>query len=477
MTIKRRIKFISLAIILTLSFLIFLILIDNASNELTDFEVDSIIKSNKNKIVNSLLLDDYEEIGYYNEKIQLILKQLPKEVIIELGNNLNTHDYVTLEKVIKKLNNKEINIIATLFKNLNASEIRRLIYIIDKIGIERSIELIDIMLVLPITYQKRIISVMFDLTLTRLIKFIDIISQFKNFYCYNILDVISKSNNPNRLIDSLLLIPLKYYDDLFFKLLEYSSKKIDLLLDIIEKLDFYTVEKIVKLVIKLDINNQHKLLDIILLVEYNDMELIIDSFFDMNNEHIIRAMELIEIDNRLLGKGLELSKRIRIHLSKKEYVATLERSINTASRVDKETRYSGLKIIEEDVRSVAIRRVMKQVDGNPNVYTSNIITELINKDYHFVHDKKTFVDIVSSSSGVIHDYRDNDKEVEQERKFEVIKRFYEGDLNYRKDDVLKFYDINPPRVRYIKNKDGYAIETDFDILNPIKLEEDVIDKQ
>jgi hypothetical protein len=237
--------------------------------------------------------------------------------------------------------------------------------------------------------------------------------------------------------------------------------------DIISRFDTMTLENAIQLFIRLDKIHRIRVFSIMNGVNDSKKSFMVNTFVDMRLIHVIRSIEIIEEDIRILDKSITYASRIGRHLEKDDFISTLERSVNTSARVDRETRYKGLDILNNDIRAVASRRLLKQIDGQKQVYSDNTIEQIVS-DYDTVINKKVFVNILTSSTGIIHGfYRQQDKYVTQERKLEVVDKFYNGNLNHKKVEMLKFYDNNTPTVIH-KIEYDFVIDPPRDLRDPKK---------
>ena len=389
-----------------------------------------------------------------------IMKNVPKDILIRLGRQLTDEQYKFMLIMFSKMNMKEQHWTIQLFKHLNEHELRRLIFIVDRLGMERALILVERMMQLPITTQKEVISTLFRMPLGDITDLVYVMQEMAPDMIETMFTVLKDVRDISIYMDIISLLNIKSMDELFESIQKLPLEQRDIFVGLIIDLDEQIYDSI-GILMKLDRHYLIKTIEMLTKLDTKDRKTFIKVFNRMSVEHIKRGLEIMEVDGRILKTGVDLTERLDRHLRNGEEVDTIERAINTASRVTKEKRYEGLIKVKEQ-RSVAIRRLFKQVDGNKDTYTGNIIENIVD-DYDMVERKERFVDIITGSDGIIHGSHRVEPKVSQERKLFRIKETYSGNRT-DKDEVLDFFDTKPFLV-------PHRIEDTFIIKPPQELEE------
>lgn len=454
MTPNKKLKIICYPIVISILLFITIGFFDKLVFNLPQEQLDKYTTSIEQRIEKSVIEFDQPTIPSGNILVITdLLKELPKDTLVVLISGMDVSELQFIDVFWNSIDIEQRHWVIKLFKHLNGIDLKRLISIIEKVGIKRAMLLVDKLLVMPLNIQKEMIEVLSDFPLTNIVKFIYLLDNFNDSVIEKMVEVLSNSSNIRKLFDFLLEIPYSYYEDLFDVSLSNHPRLIDLYVSIVKELDIRTIENSLKVFIRMDNRYRNRLLQMVHNLPNDKKSFVINSFVDMSDIHIERSIEIIEQDKRILDKSINLGERLEKHLSRGEFVNTVERSVNTASRVDKENRYKGLDILQHDVRAVPVRRLMKQVDGHQNVYTGNTIVKMIS-DYDTIEQPNKFVNIITSSDGLIHGfYRQVDKYVSQERKLEVINLVYNGEKQNKREFMLDFYDTKSPIVIHKKEND------------------------
>lgn len=396
---------------------------------------------------------------------QSLVKLVPQEKLQQMYTTLSPAEIAQVEKFLLIADPQSAPHLFELFADLSISEIKRLIALSEKLGVKRTEILVALMLQIGEHGRRDLIEVLFNLPLNDIVGLMHMLDGYATQDLLELLELFASIPNPSDAVNLFLRMDESYHSLLIDLLLEHDIKFVESMSEFMLRFDADLFEKYIDVFSRLSKRHQIMIIDFLKQSSDDDIRVAIETFHKMNNSHIERALDLIEEDKTLLDRGIYLSARFDKHLSEKGKIETLERSINTAARVDVETRSRGLDIITDNVRDVQARRVFKQVDGHRDVYTDETVIELV-KDYDLYDNQRTFVDVVSSSDGLIHGpHRPADSYVTQERKLEVIKLYYSGELKDKKDDTLKFYERKILLV-------PFQTEQTFDIQDPQELKSD-----
>jgi hypothetical protein len=129
-----------------------------------------------------------------------------------------------------------------------------------------------------------------------------------------------------------------------------------------------------------------RLVDTYKRVDLAHRETAIDTMHDLDTyEHVNAALDsATEMDNDLLKDSVAYTERLRHRLGQREGVAATKRLINIASKVNtNDERRSGLEALKQE-REVRVRRILKQVDGNDDIFDEQKIVRISN----IYHDLK-----------------------------------------------------------------------------------------
>jgi hypothetical protein len=462
MTNKIKIKLISLNIILISMFFYIIISLDNNIFEMTHEEFEEIkLHHEKNLEVNlkppvHIVFDQDINLG---KELLLQLDEITKLKLLTIVSN---EDIKFISILIKDMDIKSKHEFFKIFKYLSESDIKKLIYISEKLGIKKTKELIAFLLRENLWTKKRIIYLMFDMTLSNINSFLEFLKRYDIHHLEILISIMIEIDKPSKLIELLSLTSLENQKQFVDILISHDAKFVNKIIKISYSVSSDTAINIIKLFFKLDKNYRVRLINLLNDADINQMATVFNNFEKMNTLHIKRAIEMIEVDKRLLKNGVALANRLNKFLTNEEAIDTLERSINTGARVNKETRFEGTKILLNNVRDVAVRRTMKQLDGNKKYYTGNVVEQIV-VDFYKVKPNN-FMKMLTSSSGLIHGPYRNSQVVTQQRKLEVIEKFYSGNLKHKKDFMLKFYEHKPMKF-------DYNLENDFLIKEPEELQE------
>jgi hypothetical protein len=442
------------------------IYLNSITINMTAKEMDDFIETHKQQEIARLTSSANAQDTQVNtiEQIAPLFKQVPEPVLIELYQQLSEQElYMTLE-FIKILEPSQINYLANLFSHLNASAIKRLIYITNKLGEERTIILVNTLLELSPSHQTLLIDILVSIPLSRTTALVYLLNDINPSTLPILIEVVANSKQPKNVVDLILKIPSSNFKDFLTAFLSLPINTIDVFTDMAENLQLNDLINAIELFIKLNDSYRIRLLTLLEKTDMSERVTVLKHFLNISTAHTERAIDLIEQDERLLHKGTYLAQRLDKHLTQQGSFDTIERSINTASRVSYTHRIDGLEIISGNVRDVAARRILKQVDGQKYIYNDDTVEQLVD-DFNTVNNKSNFINILSGSDGIIHGpYRSSQKVVTQERKLHVIQRFYQGDLVDKKKEALKFYNRNTVTVPKTN-------ETNFIIEEPVILKE------
>lgn len=455
MTPKRKTKIITLYSTLVIGTLSALFYIDSLTIDLDKMpEAKEVVLELEEKYDNSFVSSNIISSGAtFNPIIAKVIKEIPPEVLQEVVTEVGYEKLEFFALELSKLPEEEIDWLVSLLKDFNSNLLKRLIRLSDRLGHKRTILLFGKLKNLPYKSQVTVIDILTKIPTSTLIKMVYYADDLTDRQVENLFVLIDKSSREKDLIEIMFRVPDELIIGFVRAFKNLDGRSVDKFVYIADRVPTSTIVQAMKLFIRYNDFYRVQLLGLVGKVNTNESITSIDVLYNMTKEHSTKAIDLILEDDRLMKTGIQLSDRLKKYLEDDGAYRTLERSINTASRVDKDTRYDGLVIIEDQVRSHALRKLFKQVDGQRDIYTDKTVKDLVD-DYDRLTNKKRFVDILSGSQGVIHgEYRPADKIVTQERKLEVIKEVYSGNLQHRKEYMLEFFDRNSLIVSQIEEQD------------------------
>jgi len=377
------------------------------------------------------------------EKLLAIFHVVPESTILELFHFIDV------------LPPKDQDYFAMLFSSLSTSNLKRLLQLLEQIGDRRINILVEQLLDLTSLQRSDLIGILTHMSLSHTVNLIDLMEQFQKHDLGLLIEIFLLTNDYDKAFLLLGSVPTEKFKDIL-TIVKKHPKSIKLLLALIKRVD---ANKLIDMLIKLDGKYATRLFTLLLNEGYSDSAITI--LLEISTAHVQRAIEMIEQDRSLLKDGYLLSERLKHRLGKKEGIDAIERSINTAARVDLASRRKGLTIISSDnIRDVATRRVLKQVDGYQEIYSGGVIKDMID-DHDTVKRPQRFIDILSGSDGIIHGAYRGDPRVSQERKLFRVQEIYGGNAT-KKQGVMDFYDRKPYVVPHRR-------EDNFIILPPLEL--------
>jgi len=450
-------KILSLQVLIFLAIAYIIVTVEKHVYELHPEEVNQIVLDYRAKY-DTRVPPEIRDRKMSSETLKIVFGQIPKQTLVAIVRELTDEQYGFMLVFFSKLSVKEQHWLSALFKHLNASELRRLIIITNKIGVDRTLILVDLMTTLPIQSQKDIIRTLFRIPLSDLVDLVYVMQEMNSDMIETMFEVLVDSKDLKSFLQIIEILDLKTLTQMFRSIQKLPDEQRDLFVKLVKDLDGGIFDS-VALLVKLDRSYLMRMLTMLAQLNVNDKRTFVKVFNRMSTEHVKRAIEIMESDDRILDSSMELTDRLDRHLVEGEETETLERAVNTASRVRVGKRFEGLVKLKES-RTVRIRRMMKQVDGYQETYTGNTIEKMVD-DYDSLENPDRLTDILSGSDGIIHGSYRGEPRVSQERKLFRVREMYSGN---KRGQVLDFYDRKPYQV-------PQRVEDTFIILPPQELEE------
>lgn len=397
---------------------------------------------------NLLSLDSHE--------VKKLVKILPEEIVIKVYFELVIEEIDILLYNLKELDHKQIISLAELFKHLSPQVFKKLIRLSDKLTDQKFKLLVDLLISLNIDSQISILNTLTKLSLVDVTNLLEFLNELTRPQTEALFKLIDKASNKGKIVNVIISLPRDILIDLVNSFKHFNVDFVDRYVDIVDDLSIDNLILAMKIFIRFDHEHRTKLIEVLDGGLVSDRNSAVSILFNISKEHAQRAIDLVYEDRSIYRQGINLSNRLVSHLGEEGY-DTIERSINTAARVDKDTRKRGLEIMDNDVRVYDNKRIMKQVDGQRGTYTDNTIEQLV-EDYDTVYNKQKFISILAGSEGV----RLEKREVTQERKLLRVRGAYHGNLQHRKEFIIEHFDKVPVIIKKLK-------EDDFPILPPEEL--------
>lgn len=466
MTLKNKIKVGLIQTILVGVVIWFVVTIETALHNLSPTEVEVIVHEYDQKMRKSLQppQESTKQRIEALEKIQELVKLMEPREAVALVRSLTEPEIRFIESFIAIRSDIEINMIAMMFRHLTAFDLKKLLIIAEKLRHQRTMELIDILIQLPEDLQSEIILTLSRLGMHQLTQLFYILNEFDRLELRELFTVLAESGHISALVEVILKLSKDDIMSLVINIQKFSDKDRVVFIDLIKSMDEHIILAI-QLLSRIGAVKAINFLDVLRMANEAQKKTFVEVFTKISTDHVNRGFELIQNDTRLFTDGVGFAERLQRRLGEQGSTDTIQRMINTASRVRKDVRHDAM-IQLENHRDVSIRRVMKQVDGQQGVYTGNTI-EQMSEDYKTLENPDYFINIMSGSQGVTHpasNYGTTSRPVTQERKLFRIQEIYSGNLQHRKERVIEYFDNIPMQIRHTE-------EQTFEIKPPQTLEE------
>lgn len=315
--------------------------------------------------------------------------------VVDLLDSVNGQTQKSALELMDNISNSHISKLLTVSNKLNPTEIRKgvdVLYDVRSSTLQQNaIEIFDN---LSSKNLKNAIGVMDQISLDSTKKSIRLTHEFQQTVQNKVFDQFSRVVTKSDSLSTGTSQPNTIYG---FQGTRVKPARIELLIDKLGKLNNLQLAQdivaagdglsdkglnqaadvFIDLDTQSDPNRVNRLIRVYKRSSTRNKEDIVDTLDDLSVRHVSAAVDIVDrVEDNLLSDSLQLTKLLKKDLGRKEGLDATMRAINIASKVDNQEELNRGVAVMKTQNSVTLRKVLKQIDNNPQTYSSSTVNKM-----------------------------------------------------------------------------------------------------